>query len=97
MKAERISHIITDVCNKLDINYCSINPDYTQLVKDAQRLGEIFLELKVIAEDLDDIVLRHKLDGLSKLFEDDIQKIRNADHHLIKFMNILTEERKNVA
>jgi hypothetical protein len=84
MKAERISLTIGEVCVKLGIDYCTVNPHYLEMVNDAKRIGEIFVDLKIIAGDLEAIADRHKIDGLRNLIHRDALEIEKIDHEIIK-------------
>ena len=81
---KRISLTITEICNKLGIDYSSCNPHYIQMINDAKRLGEIFRDLKIIAGDLEAISERHKIDGLKRIIHKDALKIDKIDHDLIR-------------
>jgi hypothetical protein len=84
MKAERISLTIGEVCAKLGIDYCTINPHYLEMINDAKRLGEIYQDLKIIAGDLEAIAERHQIDGLKKIIHREALEIDKIDHTLIK-------------
>ena len=93
-KSVNISLMINSICRKFGIKYESTNPYYVTLIEDAQRLGQIFLNLKIIADDLEEIEKRYNLNGISKLFDDDINTLRTIDHDLIKIMNEIHEKVK---
>jgi hypothetical protein len=84
MANKRISLTIHEVCRKLGIEYFSCNPKYITMLNDAKRLGEIFLELKIIAGDIEAIADRHKIDGLKNLFHKDAIILSNVDHDIIR-------------
>ena len=95
MNSERISLHILEACKKEGIEYCSINHRYLQLVQDARRLGEIYLQLKIIAGGLQEISERYAIKMLSGMLTDDISEIEKIDHDIIKVMNKMREEIKN--
>lgn len=82
--AERISYIISKVCKELEIPYESSNPNYNVFVKDANRLGEIYRDLKIMIGDLIEIEERHQVDGLGKLLQDDVDELSYIDHHIVR-------------
>ena len=84
MESKRISLTIAEICTKLGINYSSINPYYLQMMNDAKRLAEIYMDLKIIAGDLQAIAERHKIDGLKNLIQRDAFAIDKIDHEVIK-------------
>jgi hypothetical protein len=92
MKAERISLTIGEICTKLGINYCSINPHYLEMINDAKRLGEIIINLKIIAGDPEAIADRHQIDGLKNLIHEDALKIEEIDHEIIRIAKQIKEE-----
>jgi len=94
MKAERISLTIGEVCAKLGIDYCTVNPHYLEMINDAKRLGEIYVDLKIIAGDLEAIADRHQIDGLKNIIHKKVLEIDKIDHDLIKLANKLRD--KNV-
>jgi hypothetical protein len=89
---KRISLTITEICQKLGIEYTSCNINYIQMINDAKRLGEIFRDLKIIAGDLEAIAERHKIDGLGTLLHDDALVIEKLDHEIIKMAMKIKEE-----
>jgi hypothetical protein len=92
MKAERISLTIGEVCAKLGIDYCTVNPHYLEMINDAKRLGEIYRDLKIIVGDLEAIADRHKIDGLKNIIHKEVLEIDKIDHDLIKLANKLKEK-----
>jgi len=84
MGDKKISHKIIEACKKAGIPYTSCNPDYQEFRADAIRLNEIYGELKILNGDLEEICERHDLNGLNKLLHDDIKKIEEVEHDLIK-------------
>jgi len=81
---KRISLTIAEVCQKLGIDYCTVNPHYLEMINDAKRLGEIFRDLKIIAGDLEAISERHQIDGLEKIIHQGALQIEAIDHDIIK-------------
>jgi hypothetical protein len=92
MEAKRISLTIVEVCQKLGIDYCSDNFQYNQMIDDARRLGQIFMELKIIAGDLEAISEKHNIDGLKNIIHEDALKIDQINHSLIKLANQIRHE-----
>jgi len=92
MKAERISLTIGEVCAKLGIDYCTINPHYLEMINDAKRLGEIFRDLKIIAGDLEAIAERHQIDGLRNLIYKNVLEIETIDHDIVKLARQLKDK-----
>ena len=81
---EKICYIIESICKKLGINYISKHVNYSNFKKDAIKLAEIYLKLKEIIADLVEIEEKYNINGLKQLLEDDIHKLDNIDHDLIK-------------
>lgn len=92
MESKRISLTISEICQKLNIDYQSVNPHYLQMINDAKRLGEIYRDLKIIAGDLQAIAERHNIDGLQNLLYDDAITIEKIDHELIKIAQKIYQE-----
>jgi hypothetical protein len=98
MKGENISIVIADICHREGIKYSSVNPEVYQLYKDARRLGEIFMQLKEINSDLLEISERHKLpDSVGQMLKDDISKLEQIDHDIVKLAHKIREEEKGRA
>jgi hypothetical protein len=96
MKAEKISLVIDQICKKLNIPYNSCNKDYHQFCEDAQKLGTIYLNLKVMAGELQEICERHKIEGIKNLLHNCITEIENVEHDLVNVaMKIKNEELLN--
>ena len=89
---KRISLTISEICQKLGINYESINPNYRQMINDAKRLGEIFRDLKIIAGDLTAIAERYNIKELKDLLLDDANTIEKIDHEIIRVATKLKED-----
>ena len=92
MPDKRISLTISEVCQKIGIDYQSINPNYSQLINDAKRLGEIFRDLKIIVGDLEAISERHQIDGLKNIIHKDALKLDKLDHEIIKIAKQMQEK-----
>ena len=93
MPSKRISLTITEICQKLGINYQSCNPDYLVMINDAKRLGEIILELKILAGDLIGIAERHDIDGLKGILTKEALEISKVDHDLVKLATRIQKEK----
>lgn len=85
MKDFRVGAVIEMVCDKLKINYKS--PNHGKLLerqKDAEKLADIYLQLKTIEGDLIEIEEKYKnINGISKMLKVDINKLDEIDHDLI--------------
>jgi len=92
---KRISLTIAEVCQKLGIDYKSVNPNYLSMIDDAKRMGEIYRELKEIAGDLTAIAERHNIEGLKDLLLDDANTIDKIDHEIIKMAQKIKESNEN--
>jgi len=92
MEAKRISLTIVEVCQKLGINYCSDNFQHNQMIDDARRLGQIFMDLKIIAGDLEAISERHNIDGLKNIIHKEALEIEKIDHVIIKLAQQIRKE-----
>lgn len=91
-----------DFCNaewtrKLDgIDYKSNNPAYDNLMKDAEELGQIYLDLKIILGRLQEIEDKHNLDSkIVVSLETVIQELSDADHIIVKIAKEILKEEKN--
>ena len=91
MNSAYISYIIEDICQKNGIKYKSSNPYYNIAIKDAEKIGEIYRQLKEIIGDLIEIEERHNL-GLKEKFENIIKDLDNTDHSLIKLAKEIQKE-----
>lgn len=95
MKAERITLTIAEVCNKLGIDYSTINPHYKEMMNDAKRLGEIIWELNSLIHDLDAIFARHNIElKLKNILIKDLENLHEIDHDLVKLSNKIKNEKK---
>jgi hypothetical protein len=92
MKAEKISLTISEVCAKLGVDYCSVNPHYLEMIDDAKRLGEIFRDLKIIAGELEAIAERHQVDGLTDIIHQDALDLETIDHDIIRLAQKIRQE-----
>jgi len=95
----KISYNIEKICKKLGISYESPYLKDKQFKRDALRLGRLYLKLKHISSDLQEIAERHEIDGLGKQIKKEIYLIENIDHDIAKIAEILrkveSENRKN--
>lgn len=89
---KRISLTIAEVCQKLGIDYKSVNPNYIKMIDDAKRLGEIFRDLKIIAGDLEAIAERHQIEGLKDIIHQDALDLEIIDHDIIRLAKKIKEE-----
>jgi hypothetical protein len=89
---KRISLTISEVCQKLGIDYSSVNPHYVQMIDDAKRLGEIIRDLKIIAGDLEGISERHHICGLNRILHKEALEIDKIDHDLIRLATRIQKE-----
>ena len=92
MESARLSHIVSETCKKMGIPYCSNNPQYSQFLIDAEKLRDIYIQLKCIVADLVEIEERHKIEGLSRLLVDDIKQLDVINHDVIKIATRLKSE-----
>lgn len=90
---KNISKVIVDCCKRNGINYCSSYLKNPQLYEDALRLRDIYLQLKEISADLQEIAERHKVESMYKILEDDILKIEKADHDVLRLAQKLIKEK----
>jgi hypothetical protein len=92
---KRISLTIAEVCQKLGIDYKSVNLNYLSMIDDAKRLGKIFRDLKIIAGDLEAIAERHKIDGLGKIIHLGALQLEAIDHDIIRLAQKIKENDEN--
>jgi len=92
MGNKRISLTISEACKKEGIEYKSINSDFRYFMNDAKRLGQIFIELKIIAGDLEVIADRHKADGLRNILHKDALNLEKIDHEIAKTASKIMKE-----
>jgi len=81
---KNISDAIVQTCKKYGIDYKSSNPNYIEFCNDAKRLGELYLQLKIIAGELKIIGDRHNIAGLANMLKDDIKALETVEHDIIK-------------
>jgi hypothetical protein len=91
---KNISILITDICNKHGIKYSSVNKEVQQLYKDAKQLSEIYFQLRNIMGKLKEIGQRHNIKGLGIILEDDINKLENIEHDIMKIVKQFQELEK---
>jgi len=90
---KNISQIIQDVCKKEGIEYQSINPNYTDFCNDAKRLGEIYLEINSLIDELDFIFNRHKIENKIRFkLEEDLKNLYSIEHDLLRLANKIKKE-----
>lgn len=94
MDGLRISAAVVDACNKLGIEYKSANAQYMEFFKDAQRLGEIYLQLKEIIGDLMGVSERYGVSVIGTLLLDDINILEKIDHDVFKLARKLVDQEK---
>jgi len=92
---KRISLTISEICQKLGINYESINPNYRQMINDAKRLGEIFRDLKIIAGDLEGIAERNNIKELKNIIHKEALEIEKIDHDITKIAQKIKNQNVN--
>lgn len=96
MRTAHISYIIENICRKLGIEYNSSNPSYNNLVKDAEELGQVYLDLKIILGKLQDIEDKHNLNSqITDALEKVIEELNDADHIIVKIAKEILKEDKN--
>lgn len=81
----KISTVISNVCKKLNIDYIS---KYTNIIeqyqKDADQLADLYVHLKEVLGDIEDIASRYKMDiELKKMFKNTLETLDKIDHDLI--------------
>ena len=90
---KNISQIIQDACKKEGINYTSCNPNYHIFCNDAKRLGEIYLEINSLIDELDFIFNRHKIENKIRFkLEEDLKNLYSIEHDLLKLANKIKKE-----
>lgn len=89
-----ISYLVEQACKKAGVYYKSPLLKNGDAYKDAERLGILYMKLKRIAGELQDIAEKHSIDGLGEKLLAEIQLIEHADHGLIKIAQIIKSQRK---
>ena len=84
-----ISYLIERACEQAGITYNSPFLKNGEAYKDAERLGILYMKLKRIAGELQDISEKHNLDGLGEMIKKEIQFIEEADHGIIKIAQMV--------
>ena len=93
MENPNISILITEICHKLDITYHSKKEKVIEIFKDALKLAQIYLDLKIIIGALQEIEEKYCMDeGLASLLEDDINKLSTIDHDVFNLARRLKED-----
>jgi len=90
MLNKKISRLIEEACHKEGIDYKSNHI----FCLDAQRLGEIWLEIESFADELNIIADRHKLESIKNLLHDDLELISKLEHDLCNVALKIKEEQK---
>jgi hypothetical protein len=96
MKNISITITIEDVCKKLGICYTSPNHIKVQEVeRDAQKLADIYLELKTIIGELAEIEEKHEITGgLGKLLIKNIEELNTIDHNIVRMACKIARRKK---
>ena len=89
---KRISLTIAEVCQKLGIDYKSVNLNYLSMIDDAKRLSIIFRDLKIITGDLEAIADRHEIDGLKDIIHKEALDLEKIDHEIIRLAQQIKDE-----
>ena len=76
--------MIDSICKELNIPYESKNPHYQSFIDDAVKLGVIYRDLKIMIGEIQDIEIRHGLEGLKDKFDIIIRHLDETDHDVIK-------------
>jgi len=76
-----ISEIIEIACKKNGIYYKSKYK--VNIINDAIRLGELIMDLKEIAGEIEEIADRHEIEGLKGILYKEALRIDTIDHELI--------------
>jgi len=90
-KLYSISELIENACKKCGIDYKSKHKD--NIINDAIKLGELIIDLKIIAGELEEIADRHEIEGLKGILHKEAFRIDEIDHSLIHLSKRL--RRKN--
>ncbi len=91
----RISYMIEKICKLNGIKYESPYLKDKQHTRDALRLGRLYLKLKRISGDLQEIAERHDIDGLGDALRREINVIENVDHDIAKIAEVLRKAEYN--
>ncbi|MHA1437961.1 MAG: hypothetical protein ACTSPD_10325 [Promethearchaeota archaeon] len=90
-----ISYMIERICKKLGIDYKSPHlQNNIDIMKDAWRLQEIYVELHIILGDLEDIAERHQIDGLGMMLQQEIALIEQCDHDINRIAKMMNERKE---
>jgi len=84
-----ISELIENACKELGIDYKSSHKD--TIINDAIRLGELIMDLKEIAGELEEMGDRHNIEGLKGILHKEAEKIDTIDHELIHLSKRIKE------
>jgi len=91
MKSVNISLMIDSICKELNIPYESKNPHCQTFVDDAIKLGAIYQDLKIMMGEIQDIEIRHGLNGLEEKFDIIIKHLDETDHDIIRLARQLKD------
>jgi len=92
---KNISLIITEIARKEGIDYSSVNPEVVQFWEDAKRIGEIVRDFEVLIDELDCLLVRHRIEnGIGKLIREDLNNLHNIEHDLLKLARKIQKEKK---
>lgn len=89
-----ISYLVERACENAGIEYHSPYLKNGEAYKDAERLGILYMKLKRIAGELQDISEKHNIDGLGEKLAAEIQFIEHSSHGIIKVAQIIKNSRK---
>jgi len=84
---KNLSFLIEEICKQKGLEYHSTH--CTKIISDACRLGDIYIELKQIIAELQELEIAYEIKGIGKILEDDIVELSKIDHDLIKLAHKL--------
>ncbi len=84
--------MISEICQQQGINYTSCNPATKEIIKDALKLRDIYLKLVKLGAELHEIADRQNIEELKLILMDDIDKLNNSRHDIIKLAIRLKKE-----
>ncbi len=92
---KKISQIITDVCHREGIEYRSINPNFIELCTDAKRLGECYMTILSLIDEIDDILCKHKIkQEFKEKIENELKGLSDLKHDLTGLAQRIIMEEK---
>ncbi len=89
---KNISKIVTDCCKKEGIAYDSVYLKHPDSLDDIYLLRDIYLQLKEIAGDLQEVSEKYNLKELATLLKDDLDMIMKADHDILRVVQKLVKD-----